>query len=409
MRVKYFRFSAFIGATIAAVGLFVFSCGAPSTRYDPKAYSLMVFREERTREGLVLRLSRDYASVFGSWEETERGTYGIAEGEAKDDGTIRLHLYGSGQGYLVGTFEGRYESGERVIEGEVSYSVPESRVDDEAAVGEAPATPSAVARPLAERRKVRFLSEPSEVADLFALRLRDTTKNGLPADSTEPTRFIYTGFEFKTPRSFRDWYRTTFQGGSPIGKAMAIERDAFFSDFGEAAKAFTEADPQIPVHPWYYEGRQFIGFSTPRLFLMGLRLATYTGGANGNSGIRYALIDRRDARILGPGDFFADGWEKAIPSLLESRARIILGLEPGSSLKQAGFFEDTLPLGGNFFLTSSGFGFHYNSYEVAPGVYGDFWIVLPWADIEDILKPGALDSYGLGALRPNGGGGTGSP
>jgi hypothetical protein len=351
---------------LAFAGL-LFSCSGLKG-YDPEGFSYRGYREKGG--SFTLNLSRDYASILGTWSQGP--LYGLVEGESKADGYVRLKLFAPGTTETaLGTFEGAYAGGEGTLKGRLI--VPGGK----------------------EAREARLDADPSLTAGLSASRLRDSTRKGLAADAVEPTRFYYLGFEPSGEKTFLKWYRDSFQGGLDMDSAMKKERDGFFADFAASVAANGQS-----AKAWYYEGRQFIGWRSARLLTMGLRLATSTGNPGGEaSALRYAVIDQKAAAVLGPDAFLAAGWPEALRPLIEAEARRTLGLPPGASLAAAGMFADKLPPSSNFYVYGEGLGFHYNSYELGPAVAGGLWVNLPFTTLAGLLKPGALADYGLSPAR----------
>lgn len=386
------------GAVLAL--LLLGSCAATGPT-DPEGFGITRYLES-AEGGLSLWLSAEHASLFGAWEDRDRGLFGLAEGESKADGGLRLKFYTPGKAFISATFEGAYVDKGARIEGDFAWGAP----------GEVAAPPSGseVSAPGEATRPLDILSrslvlarDDKAAAGLKVARLRDSTREGLPKDEAEPTRFVYFGFELAESPELRTWYREAFQGGVPLEKAMKSERDGFFGEFVDSAKRLAEAE--LPSNPWFYEGRQFMAWSNERLTVMGLRYSGYTGGANATDAIRYAVIDRKERKNLGPADFLTEDWGTAAVPLVEQRARELLSLAPGAPLSAAGLFQDTLGAGGNFLVSSGGLGFHYNPYEIGPKTFGDLWVVIPWARLEKagLLKPGVLEAYGIVPKGPESG------
>jgi hypothetical protein len=104
----------------------------------------------------------------------------------------------------------------------------------------------------------------------------------------------------------------------------------------------------------------------------------YAGGAHGSYGTEYWVFDRDLARFVTLGDIFgADEREALHEAVVESlRKRFELARDEG--LTAAGFFSDELVLTENFFLSGEGVGFHWNPYELAPYVFGEIEVVVPY-------------------------------
>ncbi|MBL8968135.1 MAG: DUF3298 domain-containing protein, partial [Spirochaetaceae bacterium] len=170
----------------------------------------------------------------------------------------------------------------------------------------------------------------------------------------------------------------------------------FFEDFrAESRKLLDDFGPET-VRPWRYEGRQFVAFRNDRLLVLGLGLSTYAGGAHGMHGVRYAIIDVRENRLLSPRDAFVPGCDEKLSDLLDAKVRGAFGFEPGASLAASKLFlTDRIPPTNNFFVFGGGVGFHYNAYEIAPYSTGDVWVEIRWDELGDCLAPGFRERYGF--------------
>ncbi|MDP2790361.1 MAG: RsiV family protein [Rectinemataceae bacterium] len=119
----------------------------------------------------------------------------------------------------------------------------------------------------------------------------------------------------------------------------------------------------------------------------------FEGGAHGNTSLVLRVIDTVTGRTLGAKDIFLEGWEEKLAPLLEAealrlfratRSREAPGQDAG--LRKYGFFEDRIKPSLALFLCKSGVGFHYDRYRLAPYSEGDFTFVIPWKDLEGLIR-----------------------
>ncbi len=120
----------------------------------------------------------------------------------------------------------------------------------------------------------------------------------------------------------------------------------------------------------------------------------FQGGAHGITVSVFNTINMETGRLMEPPDFFTGDWQTVLPELLagEAARRLAGAAVPGRkadavSLSGFGLFEDELPIPSGIFPCASGFGFHYNRYEIAPGSMGDFLFLLPYSALDKVLKP----------------------
>lgn len=119
----------------------------------------------------------------------------------------------------------------------------------------------------------------------------------------------------------------------------------------------------------------------------------FEGGAHGNTSLVLTVIDTKTGRTLRPEDIFAEGWEEKLAPLIKDEALRLLagtggkeGLAGGSSLKEHGFFEEGIEASRDMFLCETGVGFHYDRYRLAPYSEGDFTFIVPWKNLEGLLR-----------------------
>ncbi|HCO49216.1 MAG TPA: hypothetical protein DIT55_07275 [Spirochaetaceae bacterium] len=151
----------------------------------------------------------------------------------------------------------------------------------------------------------------------------------------------------------------------------------------------------VPVSRWPIEFIERQSLISVRASVCSIAAERYVfnGGAHGNTSLLVTMIDTGTGRILKPGDIFKAGWEEKVAPMLTSEAmRLFAGMEkrkdpvPGSGLRAYGFFKDEIEPSPNIFLCESGVGFHYDRYQLAPYSEGDFTFVIPWRELEGLLK-----------------------
>jgi hypothetical protein len=338
------------------------SCRAPS---PITGQSLLAFSSSGPRS-LSLILSRDSSSILGAWEEAALSRHGLVEGDSKADGSVTLRFFGATTKSPVGLFEGRYEGGEKAIAGRLGFG-----------------TEQAI--------ELSFTQDPAPTAPLRQLSAQAQSREGLSATASEPSRFYYVGFEPRKPGAFQSWYRKAFEGSMSLSKAIETEKKTFLGD----AKTAAAADP-ASAQAWFYDGHQILTYRNDRLLVMGLRLSVYSGGGGPQSSLRFAVMDPVGLKRLGPGDFLQEKAQARLSGLLAESLREEIGLPAGASLSSAGFLADQLPPSPDFFVYSKGLGFHYPPAAFAPEAEGELFILLPFDRLGEVLKPGILETYGLG-------------
>ena len=120
------------------------------------------------------------------------------------------------------------------------------------------------------------------------------------------------------------------------------------------------------------------------------RSYAYTGGAHGMEVKKFMNFNMKLGRELTLQDVFQENQMETLRSLIKNKLMESFAEESHNSLTDAGFFQDSVPLTENFYLTTFGVGFHYNPYEIAPYAFGSPEVFLKRDEINIILKEGRL-------------------
>ncbi|RFM35683.1 DUF3298 and DUF4163 domain-containing protein [Chitinophaga silvisoli] len=111
----------------------------------------------------------------------------------------------------------------------------------------------------------------------------------------------------------------------------------------------------------------------------------YTGGAHGNYGSIYKVLDLSKKKVLTTDDLFKPGYKEALPALLEKAYRKIFRVSEEVSLKDQ-LLVDKIPVNENFFITDKGIGFCYTPYEIGPYAMGQVNLFVPFTELKAYLK-----------------------
>jgi hypothetical protein len=113
---------------------------------------------------------------------------------------------------------------------------------------------------------------------------------------------------------------------------------------------------------------------------------SFSGGAHGNAWSEESVFDIKTGRELLLSDFITDVDE--LTTIAEAIFRADQEILPDTDLMEAGFWfkEDVFSLNENFVFNEESLSFIYNSYEVAPYVFGMITINIPRDQIKHLLK-----------------------
>ena len=117
----------------------------------------------------------------------------------------------------------------------------------------------------------------------------------------------------------------------------------------------------------------------------------YSGGAHGNYGSKFLVLDLKKAKKLTLKDVIKTESLQALPDLLERKLREKYNIAPSVDLAEVDklcMLVDAIEPTENFYLTPQGIGFYYNPYEIACYAHGSEDIFIPFKEMKGLLRPG---------------------
>ena len=137
-----------------------------------------------------------------------------------------------------------------------------------------------------------------------------------------------------------------------------------------------------------YVAPAFVSFSVNYEF--------YLGGVHGNTKVWNHTVDLNRMEKITEEDLFIQGYEPKLKSLIQNyllkfaKETWHAEEEVSDEFLQDYFFDfDKVEHNGNLLLDKKGVRYTFNTYEIAAFAYGIFQIVIPYEELEDILKPEA--------------------
>lgn len=157
-----------------------------------------------------------------------------------------------------------------------------------------------------------------------------------------------------------------------------------------AFKNDTEEYPE-DLAQWYIEINTDVSFNTAKMISLVTATESYMGEAHPNSWMNFECFYTTNGEKIRLEDIITD--IEKLTELAEATFRETTELSPEDDLSEAGFDfkNNTFQLSDNFGFTPDGLVFHYNTYEIAPYVYGPIQIILSFEElkgllVDDILK-----------------------
>ncbi len=114
----------------------------------------------------------------------------------------------------------------------------------------------------------------------------------------------------------------------------------------------------------------------------------YSGGAHGMTNIAYDIINLDKGNTISFNSIFKKDSRDTLTTILTKKLRKDYNIPENMTLKEAGFFVDSIEPNHNIYINGNGIGFLYNSYEIAPYSNGQTNIFLKFNEITSLLKAG---------------------
>ena len=118
---------------------------------------------------------------------------------------------------------------------------------------------------------------------------------------------------------------------------------------------------------------------------------SYTGGAHGATSTHFLNWDTKTNKKVTLNNILADGYPSPLTAIAEKIFRRQEKLSDTSSLAHGYFFNNNrFALNDNYLLTPMGIRFHYNEYEIKPYAAGPTDLLVPYSQIESLLRPNTV-------------------
>lgn len=184
----------------------------------------------------------------------------------------------------------------------------------------------------------------------------------------------------------------TFEGINPE-QLLLSQANYLFSDYTNAFPDSIDPNFFYGSQDWDYYTDMAVVCNQDELLTLEFSVYQYTGGAHGIYGNVYKNIDLRSGKSIWLNDIFIENYENVLSKKITEQVKINYQIGADASLASVGFWDDTLTANSNFYLTTSGIGFFYNPYEIAPYALGTTDVFIPFIEIECILKKESLFFY----------------
>ena len=187
-----------------------------------------------------------------------------------------------------------------------------------------------------------------------------------------------------------DWELRTVDGVQASPKSPQEVLQQFVDLYGKAHQGNPE-DSHDFNFPWWLGRAVKIEFQSARVLCLTFEEDYSEGGAtfHGFEELNYVNFRPSTGERILLSDLFKDGFEAPLNAVAERRIRESKGLGPRDSLRDIGFLEDRFALNDKFSIGNQGLTFHFEPGETTDYASGGAEILLPYADIKDLLRPDA--------------------
>jgi len=157
----------------------------------------------------------------------------------------------------------------------------------------------------------------------------------------------------------------------------------YFSDYRDIVEE--TSGTEYPALPWGLDINGNVLKINDLYICYSVDYYIFTGGAHPNGYTRFFNFRPSTAEIINIKDVFRKGFEKKLNKLLEKKFREEFELPAPAPLSDM-LFENKIEYNNNFTFGDEGITFLYNRYEIAPYVFGEIVLEIPYSEINDILK-----------------------
>lgn len=144
-----------------------------------------------------------------------------------------------------------------------------------------------------------------------------------------------------------------------------------------------------------YEFNQKIGvvFNQDDIVIFSSFTYDYSGGAHPNHSTTFFCVDVKNKKRFALADIMSNDSAKISP-LLERVLRKERKISASDKLSSV-LFENYILPNDNFYFNKKGIIFFYNPYEIAPYVYGDTELFVPFTELNSFLNPAFIKRLGI--------------
>ncbi|MGB0525942.1 MAG: DUF3298 domain-containing protein [Flammeovirgaceae bacterium] len=184
---------------------------------------------------------------------------------------------------------------------------------------------------------------------------------------------------------FDELFKENLSAGNPYRTIANMHQQALTS-YREANLEIYQEDPSFSSSMnWSEVAHMDVVYNSQNLLSICQNWYNYTGGAHGNYGANYFVIDLAKGQKVMLKDVIKPQHHVDIAKMLQQKIWEQRNLAKGETLKAAGFDTEEIKPTENFYLTHTGIGFYYSPYQIGPYALGSVDVFLPFKECQDFI------------------------
>lgn len=169
-------------------------------------------------------------------------------------------------------------------------------------------------------------------------------------------------------------------------KTMLLNEQSAYIDQYRTRNVDINTQENYPHLNWEKRKLMDVVFNASDIVSLRFKDYTYTGGNAALQITRYLVVDISNGNQIQLSDFISTENQTILGKILRDEICRNLQLDSSTPLTNYGFFSDEVYASTNFYITSAGIGFHYNTYELANQEIGPISVFISYDKLKGLLQ-----------------------
>lgn len=184
---------------------------------------------------------------------------------------------------------------------------------------------------------------------------------------------------------FNNMFRANLAEGNPYQTIANMHEEAI-KEYRDANLNIYQEDPSFGYGMnWSEVAHMEVVYNSNGLLSLGRHWYNYTGGAHGNYGASFYVIDLNQGKYLTLDDVLLPQYHGEVSLMIQQKVLEMYRNAKNETLQDLGFDTEAIKPTGNFYLTDKGIGFYYSPYEVGPYAVGRVEVFIPFKEMNEFL------------------------